>query len=79
MVAQITGFQYKINTGRDQPCMQKYLSCFSKFCLDKLDLLRSWVFLPVKAPLLDYIIVDLKKIDDWKYPKVEELEYFQTN
>ena len=34
-------------------------------------------FLPLHAPLLDFLVEDTKRIDSWKYPKLEELEKYQ--
>ena len=61
MIAQIIGFKHRINTGRDQICMEKYLSRVSKSGLDMPRILRSEQFLPVDAPLLDYLVHDARK------------------
>ena len=79
MIAQVVGFRHRINTGRDQTCMQKYLSRVSKTGLDMPSMLRSEQFLPVDAPLLDYLVYDVKKPEGWKYPKLKELEGYQSN
>jgi hypothetical protein len=34
-------------------------------------------FLPLHAPLLDFLVEDTKRMDSWKYPKLEELEKYQ--
>ena len=51
MVAQIVGFKHRINTGRDQICMQRYLSRVSKSGLDMPAMLSLEQFLPVDARL----------------------------
>ena len=72
-----TGHKNRINTGRDQSYMEKYLSKVSRSSLDKPDLLQTQEFLPMEAPLLDFLVVDAKKIDGGKYPQLKELEKFQ--
>ncbi len=57
--------------------MDKYLSKVSRSGLDKPDLLQTQEFLPMEASLLDFLVVDAKKIDDWKYPQLKKLEKFQ--
>ena len=34
-------------------------------------------YLPVQAPLLDYLTVETKGPTGWKYPKLQELRRFQ--
>ena len=41
----------------------------SRLTLDK--------FLPLHALVLDFLVEDTKRIDSWKYPKLEELEKYQ--
>ena len=74
MVAQIVGFKHRINTGRDQICMQRFLSRVSKSGLDMPTMLNLEQFLPVDAPLLDYLVYDTRKPEGWKYPKLKDLE-----
>lgn len=57
--------------------MEKYLSKVSRPGLDKPDLLQTQEFLPMEAPLLDFLVVDAKKIDGSKYPQLKELQKFQ--
>ena len=56
MIAGLVGFRHRINTGRDQACMQRYLSRVSKSRLDMPRVLKSEQFLPVDVPLLDYLV-----------------------
>ena len=69
MIAQIVGFKHRINTGRDQICMQRYLSHVSRSGLDMPTMLSLEQFLPVDAPLLYYLVHD-----GWKYSKLKDLE-----
>ena len=79
MIGQIVGFQPKINTGKDQVCMQRYITRVSKTGLDMPTMLTLELFLPVGAPLLDFLIHNTRKLEGWKYPKLEELEKYQAN
>ena len=79
MVAQIVGFKHRMNNGRDQICMQRYLTWVSKSGLDMPTMLNLEQFLPVDAPLLDYLVHDTRKLEGWKYPKLEDLEKYQSN
>ena len=79
MVAQIVGFRPKINTGRDKSCMDVYLNRVSRSGLDMPTMMTQEQFLPAGAPLLDFLAYDTRKPEGWKYPKVEDLEYYQSN
>ena len=46
MVGQIVGFQPRINTGKDQMCMQRYITRVSKTGLDMPTMLTLEQFLP---------------------------------
>jgi hypothetical protein len=59
--------------------MKKYLSRVSREGLDQPSMLQRDQFLLVDAPLLDYLVENSKKTDGWKYPRLEELEYYQAN
>ena len=61
MEGQIVGFKPKINTGKDQMCMQRYITRVSKTGLDMPTMLTLEQFLPVGAPLLDFLIHDNEK------------------
>ena len=74
MVAQIVGFKHRMNNGRDQICMQRYLTRVSKSGLDMPTMLNLEQFLPVDAPLLDYLVHDTRRLEGLKYPKLEDLE-----
>ena len=79
MVAQIVGFRPKINTGRDTSCMDVYLNRVSRSGLDMPTMMTQEQFLPAGAPLLDFLAYDTRKPEGWKYPKAENLEYYQNN
>ena len=59
------GLRPRINTGREQPCMQRHLYHVSKSRLDQPSMLRSQEFLPVEAPLLDNLNKDSRSADRW--------------
>ena len=71
MISQIIGFTPKINTGKDQVNMQRYVTRVSKTGLDMPTILTLEQFLPAGAPLLDFLIQDTRKLEEWKYPKLE--------
>ena len=73
------GFKHRINTGRDQICMQGYLTRVSKSGLDMPTMLNLEQFLPADAPLLDYLVHDTRRPEGWKYPKLKDLESYQSN
>ena len=77
MVGDLTGRTHRINTGGDERYMSLYLRRVSESGLDWPDKLTLDQFLPLHAPLLDFLVEDAKRIDAWKYPKLEELEKYQ--
>ena len=66
-----------MNNRQDSLYIKKYLEKVSRTGLNKPRYLLNQEFLPLGAPLLDFLVVETKKIDDWKYPKLEELELYQ--
>ena len=78
-VAQIVGFRHKINTGRETSCMDVYLSRVSRSGLEVPTMMTQEQFLPAGAPLLDFLAYDTRKPEGWKYPRAEDLEYYQSN
>ena len=78
MVGDLTGRTHRINTGGDERYMSLYLRRVSESGLDWPDKLTLDQFLPLHAPLLDFLVEDAKRIDAWKYPKLEELEKYQS-
>ncbi len=79
MIGEIVGGKPRINNGQDTACMQRYITRVSKDGLDQPRFLRVNQYLPVEAPLLDYLVEDTKRVDGWKYPELEELEFYQKN
>ena len=79
MIAEIVGFKPRINTGNDTRCMQRYITRVSRNGLDQPSMLRMDQFLPVRAPLLDYLVECTRKVGGWKYPKMEDLRFYQEN
>ena len=57
--------------------MSLYLQRVSHSGLDWPSKLTLDEFLPQHAPLLDFLVEDAKRIDSWKYPRLEELEKYQ--
>ena len=79
MVGEITGFRHKIGTKRDRHCMIKYLENVSSNRLNVPRFGDRRDFLPVGAPLLDYLENDISNSEGWKFPKVEDLRSFQSH
>ena len=79
MVGEIVGWTPRINTGRDTVCMQRYITRVSKDGIDQPSFMKVDQYLPAEAPLLDYLVEDSKKIDGWKYPRLEDLEFYHAN
>ena len=79
MIGEIVGGKPRINNGQDTACMQRYITRVSKAGLDQPSFLRVKQYLPVEAPLLDYLVEDVKRVDGWKYPRLEDLEFYQKN
>ena len=77
MVGELAGRTHRINTGGDERYMSLYLRRVSHSGLDWPSKLTLDEFLPLHAPLLDFLVEDTKRIDAWKYPKLEELEKYQ--
>ena len=77
MVGELAGKTHRINTGGDERYMSLYLRRVSHFGLAWPSKLTLDEFLPLHAPLLDFLLEDTKRIDAWKYPKLEELEKYQ--
>ena len=53
-----------------------------KLFKDKLVIPRTGLnneFLPMGAPLLDFLTVDTEGSTGWKYPRLEELRFYQAN
>ena len=79
MVGACVGFKPRINTKRDEFCMDKFLKKSKSELLMTPDIGSTRDYLPVGAPLLDYLVEDTKHIDGWKYPCLTELEKYQEN
>lgn len=45
--------------------------------MDQPSILSREQFLPVDAPLLDFLVEEVKNIEGWRYPKLEDLEKYQ--
>ena len=79
MLSKLVGYRHRINTKKDNSYMTKYLTRVDLKGLDKPDYLRMKEFLPADAPLLDFLVEDTKGLDGWKYPKLNELLFYQDN
>ena len=79
MIGACVGFKPRINRKRDGFCMDKFLQRSRSDMLMVPDIGDLKDFLPVDAPLLDYLTEDTKCNDGWKYPGVKELEEYQRN
>ncbi len=77
MVGDLTGRTHRINTGGDERYMSLYLRRVSESGLDWPSKLTLDQYLPLHAPLLDFLVEDAKRVDAWSYPKLGELEKYQ--
>ena len=76
MVSALVGNRHRMNNGRDNIYMKKYLEKVSRTGLNKPKFLQDQEFIPLGAPLLDFLIEETKKIDGWKFLRLEELEIY---
>ena len=79
LVKDMIGYKPRINTKDDERNMRLYLrqSFKDKLVIPKTGLNKE--FLPMRAPLLDFLTVDTEGPTGWKYPRLEDLRYYQTN
>ena len=79
MVKDIIGYKPKINTKDYERNMRIYLKKSPKDekVIPKAGLTDE--YLPVVAPLLDFLTVATEGSAGWKYPKIEELRSYQDN
>ena len=77
LVSQIIGYKPRLNNKKDAKCMEKFLqeAPESDLVIAKLGKVKD--YLPVDAPLLDYLVNDTEGPTGWKYPKQRELRRFQ--
>ena len=57
--------------------MDTFLKQVPESELDMTDLGLNQDYLPVQAPLLDYLTVETEGLTGWKYPKLQDLRVFQ--
>ena len=79
LVKDMIGYKPRINTKDDERNMRTYLK---KSFKDKLKIPRTGLdkeFLPMGAPLLDFLAVETEGSAGWKYPRLEELRSYQEN
>ena len=77
LMKQILGYKPRINNKCDAKCMDTYLKRAPESELVMTKLGPEKGYLPVQAPLLDYLTVDTEGPMGWKYPKLQELRRFQ--
>ena len=73
------GYRPKINTKDDDRNMRTYIK---KSFKDKLVIPKTGLdeeFLPMGAPLLDFLAVETEGSAGWKYPRLEKLRSYQEN
>ena len=72
LVTQIIGYKHRKNNKNDNKCMDKYYqeALESDLVIRKLGDMKD--YLPVEAPLLDYLVTDTEGPTGWKYPKLQE-------
>ena len=77
LVSQIIGYKPRINNKNDAECMDKYIREAPESDLGITKLGKVKDYLPVDAPLLDYLVTDTDGPTGWKYPKLQELRRFE--
>ena len=77
LVSQITGYKPRIARYKDEVCMKEYLEKIPKSTLPvpKFSTLKE--YLPESAPLLDFLVAEARALEDWKYPRQEDLIKYQ--
>ena len=77
LMREIVEYRPRINTKDNANCMNKYLlsALKSELVMTKLGPVKD--YLPVKAPVLDFLTVETKGPTEWKYPKLKELKRYQ--
>ena len=79
LMKDMIGYKPRINTKDDEKKIRLYLR---KLLKDKLVIPKTGLneeFLPMGAPLLDFLTVDTEGPSGWKYPRLEELRSYQVN
>jgi len=79
MIAEVVGYRHRIARKKDKICMDKYLDGIDKMNLDVPGIGRKDDYLPMGAPILDYLTENVRAGAGWKYPKLEDLESYQSN
>ena len=76
LVQEIMGYKPRINNENEAKCMDKCLrrALESNLVITKLGPVKE--YLPVNAPLLNYLTTDTEGPTGWKYPKLHELRMF---
>ena len=77
MLSQIIWYRSRINNENNAKCMEKYLWEASESELVIMKLGKVEDYLPVDAPLLDYLVTETEGPTGWKYPKLQDLRKFQ--
>ena len=79
MIAEVVGYGHRIARKTDWICMDKYLDGVYKVNLDVPGIGRKDNYLPMGAPILDYLTESVRAGAGWKYPKLEDIESYQNN
>ena len=76
-MSEMIGYKPRINNKTHAKSMDTYLigAPESELVMTKQGPVKD--YLPVEAPLLDFLTVDKEGPTGWKYPKLEELRKFQ--
>ena len=77
LVREMVGYRPRINTKNDAKCMDTYLLNAPELELVMTKLRPVKDYLPVEAPLLDFLTVETEGPKGWKYPWLQELRKFQ--
>ena len=79
LVKNVLGYKPRINTKGDERNMRIYLERSSK---SELAILKGGInerYLPMGAPLLDFLAVKTEGPVEWKYPSCKNLKTYQNN
>ena len=79
IIKKLVGYTPKMGCREDRDCMETYLDNIMEDGIQDLRVGNWNDFLPMGAPLLDFLAVDLKRIDGWKYPNLITVKKYQQS
>jgi len=79
LIEKLCGVRRRVTAGSDVNCMDEYLKIVMRSGLNHVESTSLRAFLPGGAPLLDFLAVDVERIDCWKFPSKQLISLFQEN